>query len=167
MPRSISMMLVHIIFRTKNRFPFIEPKIQPELHAYLATAVRTEGCLCYQAVGVSDHVHLAVKMTRRGPLRNWSKRSKLPHRSGSRRNPNDVVSSPGNPVMERSPWDPPICRHCENICRNKKITINTVRFRTNIEPFYINTKSNTMKIIFGIDRVISERRANGMPIMMR
>jgi len=38
--------------------------IRPALHAYLATVARNTDCECYRAGGVTDHVHLAVRLSR-------------------------------------------------------------------------------------------------------
>jgi len=64
MPQSLSFLLVHIIFSTKDRAPLLGPEIRPALHAYLATVARNVDCECYRVGGVADHVHLAVRLTR-------------------------------------------------------------------------------------------------------
>jgi REP-associated tyrosine transposase len=48
MPQSLSFVLVHIIFSTKDRTPIREATILPALHAYLATVARNAGCDCYR-----------------------------------------------------------------------------------------------------------------------
>lgn len=62
MGQSLTYLLVHIIFSTKDRRPFINDSVAPRLHAYLATLVRNLDCACYRVGGVEDHVHLAVRM---------------------------------------------------------------------------------------------------------
>jgi REP element-mobilizing transposase RayT len=62
MPRSVSLILVHLIFSTKDRQPALSDDIRPALFAYLATVIRNSGCECYRVGGVADHVHLAVRM---------------------------------------------------------------------------------------------------------
>jgi REP element-mobilizing transposase RayT len=64
MPQSLSLVLVHIIFSTKDRRPYLDPTVRPELHAYLATVTRNAGCEAFRVGGVADHVHLAVRLTR-------------------------------------------------------------------------------------------------------
>ena len=64
MPQSLSHLLIHVIFSTKNREPLIAENLQPQLHAYLAEVIRNAGCLCYRAGGVSDHIHLAIGLSR-------------------------------------------------------------------------------------------------------
>ncbi len=64
MPQSLSMVIVHLIFSTKDRFPCIAPSIRPHLHAYLATVARNSKCEAYRVDGRGDHVHLAVRLSR-------------------------------------------------------------------------------------------------------
>ena len=63
-PQSLTFLLVHVIFSTKERLPLIRETIRGDLHAYLATVARNLGCDCYRAGGVADHVHLAVGLSR-------------------------------------------------------------------------------------------------------
>ncbi len=64
MPQSLSLVLIHVIFSTKDRAPFLKPALRPKLHAYLATVTRTLDCECFLAGGVEDHVHLAIGLSR-------------------------------------------------------------------------------------------------------
>ena len=64
MPQSLSLVVVHIIFSTKDRFPCLDPSTRPRLHAYLATVARNSKCEGYRVGGTSDHVHLAVRLSR-------------------------------------------------------------------------------------------------------
>ncbi|HEY5382201.1 MAG TPA: IS200/IS605 family transposase [Acidobacteriaceae bacterium] len=64
MPQSLSLILVHIIFSTKDRRPALDETIRPALFAYLAGIARTTGCECYRVGGISDHVHLAIRLAR-------------------------------------------------------------------------------------------------------
>lgn len=40
MPQSLSAVLIHLVFSTKNREPLITPAIEPELHPYMAGIFR-------------------------------------------------------------------------------------------------------------------------------
>lgn len=62
MPQSLSFLLVHIVFSTKDRRPLINESVRCELHAYLATIARDKKCDCLRVGGVADHVHLAVRL---------------------------------------------------------------------------------------------------------
>jgi REP element-mobilizing transposase RayT len=64
MPLSLSVVIIHVVFTTKDRVPFIGPALRPDLHAYLATVGRNTGSECYRVGGVDDHVHLAMRLSR-------------------------------------------------------------------------------------------------------
>ena len=64
MPQSLSLVLIHVIFSTKERRPFLAPDTSSKLHAYLATVARNAGCEAYRVGGVADHVHLAIRLSR-------------------------------------------------------------------------------------------------------
>jgi REP element-mobilizing transposase RayT len=64
MSQSLALLLVHVIFSTKDRAPFLRRELRSELHAYLATVTRNLGCECFLVGGVEDHVHLAVGLSR-------------------------------------------------------------------------------------------------------
>ena len=64
MPQSLSYLLVHVVFSTKDRAPTLDESVRQRLHAYLATVARKLGCECYRVGGVADHVHLAVQVSR-------------------------------------------------------------------------------------------------------
>jgi putative transposase len=64
MPQSLSLTIVHLIFSTKDRTPFLTSDTRADLHAYLATIARHADGECYRVGGVADHVHLAVRLSR-------------------------------------------------------------------------------------------------------
>ena len=64
MPQSLSLIIIHIIFSTKDRAPLLDKDLSHELHLYLATVARNLDCECYSAGGVTDHVHLAIRLPR-------------------------------------------------------------------------------------------------------
>jgi len=64
MPQSLSHLLVHIVFSTKDRRPLLNSEWIGSMHAYLAGAVRGAGCDCHRVGGVADHVHIAVGLSR-------------------------------------------------------------------------------------------------------
>lgn len=63
MPQSLSFLLVHIVFSTKDRAPVLDGTVRPALHAYLATVARGADCECFRVGGVADHVHLVVRLS--------------------------------------------------------------------------------------------------------
>ena len=64
MPQSLSLAIIHLVFSTKDRQPFLNPTIRKDAHAYLAKVARNAGCECYRIGGVEDHVHLATRLSR-------------------------------------------------------------------------------------------------------
>jgi REP element-mobilizing transposase RayT len=64
MPQSLSQVLVHLVFSTKDRKKFLDAAIRPRMHAYLATVCRDNDCEAYRVGGTEDHVHLAVRLGR-------------------------------------------------------------------------------------------------------
>jgi len=51
----------HIVFSTKHRMRVLSTEIQPELFAYLAGAVKNQGCKTLAVGGELEHVHLLVR----------------------------------------------------------------------------------------------------------
>jgi putative transposase len=70
MPQSLSLVILHLIFSTKDRKPLFTSNISNELYPYLATLARNEGCECYRAGGASDHIHLAIRLSRTSTIAN-------------------------------------------------------------------------------------------------
>ena len=64
MSQSLSCVLIHIVFSTKDRAPLLDSSVRPSLNGYLATVTRNSGCECFRVGGVADHVHLAVRIAR-------------------------------------------------------------------------------------------------------
>jgi REP element-mobilizing transposase RayT len=64
MPQSLSRVLVHLIFSTKERSPCLSPGIQSELHPYLAVVLRDNDCPSLKVGGAEDHVHLLFGLSR-------------------------------------------------------------------------------------------------------
>lgn len=64
MPQSLSNLLIHLIFSTKNREPFLKGTVSAEIHPYLVGVLNNIGCTSIQVGGVSDHVHLLFRLSR-------------------------------------------------------------------------------------------------------
>ncbi len=65
MPQSLSKVLVHIVFSTKNRYPFLSEKNnRDEMHAYLGGTCNKLGCSVIIVGGASDHVHILCGLSR-------------------------------------------------------------------------------------------------------
>jgi putative transposase len=64
MPQSLSKVIVHIVFSTKNREPILDSDVRPRMHAYLATICRDLGAEVMRVGGVADHVHIVTTLPR-------------------------------------------------------------------------------------------------------
>ncbi len=60
MPHSIISQLMHCVFSTKERRPFITPEIQPRLFQYIGGIARENKMKLLSAGGVDDHIHLLL-----------------------------------------------------------------------------------------------------------
>ena len=62
MPQSLDNVLVHTIFSTKDRKPFLQnADLLRETFAYLAGVTDKLGCKAIKIGGVEDHVHLLTQ----------------------------------------------------------------------------------------------------------
>ncbi len=51
----------HIVFSTKDRFPFINPNLQSRLYEYIGGIIRSENTVLLEIGGIADHVHLLLR----------------------------------------------------------------------------------------------------------
>ena len=61
MPGTYSQILLHIVFSTKHREPWITLDIADRLYPYIGGIVRAENGVLYDIGGVEDHVHLYLR----------------------------------------------------------------------------------------------------------
>jgi REP element-mobilizing transposase RayT len=64
MAQSLSSILVHLIFSTRNREPFISPIIESELFPYIAKILRELKSPSLAINGTSDHLHVLFALGR-------------------------------------------------------------------------------------------------------
>ncbi len=77
MPQSLSNMIVHLVFSTKDRHPwFTDPVKMSAMHAYLGGVSATLDCPTITIGGVADHVHLLARMSRTVSMSEWVKELK-------------------------------------------------------------------------------------------
>ena len=60
MSQSLSKLLVHLVFSTKNRERYLNDAIRSELHAYAGGIVANMDGTLLRAGSVADHIHLLV-----------------------------------------------------------------------------------------------------------
>lgn len=64
MPQSLSRVLVHLVFSTKHRQPFIDPDKRKSVFSYLAGTLKNLDCPSIIVGGMPDHVHLLFAQAR-------------------------------------------------------------------------------------------------------
>src|SRR5262249_28170733 len=77
MPQSLSAVYIHLVFSTKNRYPFLcNPDTRAKLHAQLGGISKTLGCAPIVTGGVEDHVHILARFSRTITQAEWVKELK-------------------------------------------------------------------------------------------
>jgi REP-associated tyrosine transposase len=61
MPGTYSQLLLHIVFSTKGRAPWITAEVAERLYPYIGGIVRAEKGVLYDIGGIEDHVHLYLR----------------------------------------------------------------------------------------------------------
>src|SRR5436190_21751831 len=129
MPQSLSFVLLHIVFSTKDRQGFLGPEVRQQVHAYLATVARTAGCEAYRVGGVEDHVHMAVRLSRTITIAKLVETLK----TSSSKSIKDDWPSLGNFAWQRGygvfSVGPTSAATCANISTNRKSIIKADPFR--------------------------------------
>lgn len=62
--QTLTCILVHFVFSTKNREPIIPSEMEADLHAYIGGICRSCDCVLRAAGGMPDHVHLLVSLSK-------------------------------------------------------------------------------------------------------
>lgn len=57
MPQTLEHVLLHLVFSTKDRAPWLGASMSTSLHAYLATVARHAACECPRVGGVVDRIN--------------------------------------------------------------------------------------------------------------
>jgi len=64
MAQSLARILIHVVFSTKERYPYLQPDVRPELHAYTATVLKGLESPAILVNSVDDHVHLLCHLSK-------------------------------------------------------------------------------------------------------
>jgi REP element-mobilizing transposase RayT len=62
MASSLTNLLYHIVFSTKERIPLIHEDLEETLYNYIGGILRGQRSLLLEIGGMPDHVHLLVKL---------------------------------------------------------------------------------------------------------
>lgn len=76
MSQTLTSLLVHLVFSTKNRERIITPEVEPELFAYMGGILKNYQSHLLDAGGSDDHVHLLVSQSKNFALSNLLKEVK-------------------------------------------------------------------------------------------
>ena len=77
MPQSLSNLIVHLVYSTKHRKPFLrDPGLREEMHKQLGGVSKTLECPPILVGGTEDHVHVVARQSRTISLSNWVKELK-------------------------------------------------------------------------------------------
>jgi putative transposase len=68
MPGTYSQLLLHIVFSTKGRAPWITADVAERLYPYIGGIVRAENGMLYDIGGVEDHVHMYLRWRPNGSV---------------------------------------------------------------------------------------------------
>jgi REP element-mobilizing transposase RayT len=69
MPQSLAKILIHTVFSTKDRRPFLRDKaLREELHRYLGGILVNHDCQPRIVGGVEDHIHMLSTLSRTCPV---------------------------------------------------------------------------------------------------
>jgi REP element-mobilizing transposase RayT len=65
MSQSLSGVYLHVVFSTKDRFPFLsDDMVRREVHAFLGGVAKKMNCPPVLVGGVSDHIHILLQLGR-------------------------------------------------------------------------------------------------------
>lgn len=64
MSQSLSKVVVHVVYSTKNRRPFLKEPVREKLYAHTVGILNTLGCVTLAINGAEDHVHVLIIMSR-------------------------------------------------------------------------------------------------------
>ena len=159
MPQSLSKVILHIIFSTRDRESWLDQKIRSRMHAYLATICRDLGGDGLRVSGFSDHVHIVTTLPRTLSQAEMIEQLKKGSSNGSKRSIHDIAVFSGSEAT----------RHCRlarvNLVRSsdtwtrKKNIIESTRLKKNIARCCENTASSSTNDTFGTSSELVMRRA--------
>ena len=77
MAQSLARLWTHLIFSTKERYPFLSDHVtRNSMHAYLGTVLRSHDCPTLVVGGTEDHVHALFVLSRKHSIANIVKEIK-------------------------------------------------------------------------------------------
>jgi REP element-mobilizing transposase RayT len=152
MPQSLSKVILHIIFSTKNREPWLDANLRPRMHAYLATICRDLGADFVHVGGVPDHVDIVTTLPRtlsqaqfieqiKKTSSKWIRTVDARYRGFSWQRGHGASSA-----------SPSQLEGLRRYVKEHRSTIALTHFRKNIARCWASTASNSMSVMSGIER---------------
>jgi putative transposase len=65
MSQSLTNIIIHIVFSTRNREHILPPEITPKLYGFMAKLLQNRGCQVFKIAGISNHVHILCLMSKK------------------------------------------------------------------------------------------------------
>ena len=65
MPQSIAQIYIHLIFGTKDGYPFLNKNIRNRINPYMAAIMNAYDAPALEVNSVSDHVHILFRMSKK------------------------------------------------------------------------------------------------------
>ena len=62
MSQSLAKILVHLVFSTKEHYPYIEETVESELFAYIGDTIKRLSGMPIKINGMPDHIHILSSM---------------------------------------------------------------------------------------------------------
>jgi REP element-mobilizing transposase RayT len=156
MPQSLSRILLHLIFSTKNRASyFTDPAIRNGLHGYLAATTNHLGCSAIRVGGVADHVHVVCSLGRTLSVATFVAKLKVSSNLAVRERYS--VSFLGRMVTQHTRYPNRLLSRSSSMCPTKRHITRRSPSKTNIGHFYNGIMSRLMNDMFGIDSRIGAR----------
>ena len=82
MSQSLSKIWTHLVFSTKERYPFLsDSTVRQNMHKYLATTLKENNCPTLLVGGVADHVHPLFLLSKNHSIANivWAIKRAYPN----------------------------------------------------------------------------------------
>ena len=97
MPQSLAKVVVHLVFSTKHRTPWLRDKsVRSELYAYMATILRDNVDSPALIInGVEDHIHVLLLLSRKFALMDIIKEAKTETSKWVKKQPVDSIVAKG------------------------------------------------------------------------
>jgi len=76
MPQSLAQLYVHIVFSTKERYPFIQGDIEAQLFSFIGDAIKKLNGVPVLINGTADHLHILASLPRTAALSDFLEKIK-------------------------------------------------------------------------------------------